>query len=889
MGKYNPTAPYILGQEFVPIRDEDILFSGAVNVQERGHRFITAQDYVLQDTRFYLSEFANVFAKDKVFLASIYTKGTEDQTGPIRSVVIPVNNGAISGGAQFTFEATTVTQALYSPMEYNGVFFTTQSVSTNKMAAYFAVNQYAALLANKRILRVNLLINAAGNYTTMDTKSAISGGRVAIANDAGTVATIGTTASQIGGPSVVYTMPGVDVPNSDSVTVAAELSQTVAISLGEIDPFWSATLSPFTTVDRMPWTYESLQRFEASATNRHSMYIDWTQDGGVAPTAAMFVTYMALEVIYCEEQRVTVGARSFGPNTGYMEHFVAPGANLIPMRSLSTFAQNPVLPAGDYYLTVSLAETGHISVSGVKTNLPNQETPPTINALRELYAVPGHEGIQVNVSHTVDKTFTSEQSHILPQLSLHTSGGPLTEVHVYGRQAVAQVWGTITATQEILDSAAGTATDYTQVRFLARRFGDTTVPLTLDSPSIPGPSVSITPGEFDALSTIIDGWKEITLPLSSAASMGTGTAPQWRWSATGETKGNRWEILGATAPALSGIPGNLLNLVPAPNQLSIATYGAPVSGAQINLGWVPQYAPAVTATTDDNTSDAFLIFSVDMLPVTGFAVIESAQAVSGIGQQCGLDPCCIPNSISYHTLTWSATSSSVPVSGFGYYELQRMDTVDTDWQTIMKNTSPTGASFRDYEARVGILSSYRIRAVNVYEFAGPWSSTVTSTITAPGISSQGNCVVNGHSLIFTSNERQDGSINLAYSTVWEGSTRVEEGFAFPEAGATVLQPMFDRDFFTAFRPLERGGEQFSRTLLVQAAAIAPPTLGDFRALRDMAWDTVSYICVRDEDGNRWLANVVVPSGRVQRSRTLYFAQVNVAEVTAIPSPVDPSS
>ena len=101
--------------------------------------------------------------------------------------------------------------------------------------------------------------------------------------------------------------------------------------------------------------------------------------------------------------------------------------------------------------------------------------------------------------------------------------------------------------------------------------------------------------------------------------------------------------------------------------------------------------------------------------------------------------------------------------------------------------------------------------------------------------------------------------------------------------------MFDRDFFTAFRPLERGGEQFSRTLLVQAAAIAPPTLGDFRALRDMAWDTVSYICVRDEDGNRWLANVVVPSGRVQRSRTLYFAQVNVAEVTATPSPVDPSS
>ena len=370
--------------------------------------------------------------------------------------------------------------------------------------------------------------------------------------------------------------------------------------------------------------------------------------------------------------------------------------------------------------------------------------------------------------------------------------------------------------------------------------------------------------------------------------MGTGTAPQWRWSASGETINNRWEILGATAPALSGIPGNLLNLVPSPHQLSVATYGAPVSGAQINLGWIPQYAPAVTATTDDNTSDAFLIFSQDMPAVTGFAVIVSVQAVSGIGQQCGLDPCCIPNSISYHTITWSATSSGVPVSGFGYYELQRMDTVDDTWQTIMQGSAPTGASFNDYEARVGILTSYRIRAVNVYGFAGPWSSTITSTIPAPGIASTGSCVDDGHSLIFTSNEHQDGSINLAYSTIWE-SGRVEEAFSFPEAGFVQLQAMYNADFFTAFRPLERGGDQFSRSVLVNAPAIAAPTQPGFRALRDMAWDSVSYVCVRDEEGNLWLATVLVPSGRVLRDRRLYIGQVTVIETTDTPSPVDPWS
>ena len=139
--------------------------------------------------------------------------------------------------------------------------------------------------------------------------------------------------------------------------------------------------------------------------------------------------------------------------------------------------------------------------------------------------------------------------------------------------------------------------------------------------------------------------------------------------------------------------------------------------------------------------------------------------------------------------------------------------------------------------------------------------------------------------MFTSTEEQDGSINLAYSSVWED--RVQEDFTFPEARFVELQAMYNRDFFTAFRPLERGGEQFSRTVLVQAAAISPETLADFTSLRDMAWANVSYICVRDEDGNRWFATVLVPSGRVLRDRRLYMAPVEVIEVTDTPSQVDP--
>jgi hypothetical protein len=712
-----------------------------------------------------------------------------------------------------------------------------------------------------------------------------------------------------------------------------------------------------------------------------------------------------------------------------------------------------------------------------------------INMLRQLYELVSHRGVKIDrwVYANPDQVPVQNQSMLIPQLTLHTSGGTILDSHVYGRLAVAQVYGNVTATQEILDGVAAGAAPYPWVRFYARRFGETTVPLLLDSPTIAGSSVQITPTEFDDLDEILDGWKEVSLEFSTPPSMGGGTNPQWRWSALGELAGNRWEVLGTYAPALSGIPGTFINKVPSPNQLSLATYGAPVSGANINLGWVPGYAPMVSATTDDETADAVLIFSQYPPLVTGFSVAEADFQVTGVGLDCGLDPCCVPTEIQYARITWGlpantgvatdffertvaggwgtasdgkvwttagapaadfsvangtgqigptvlsndrlawvnvggpdqdvtmlvkiggVSEGSGPLRGgvvarvtdgsnyytaqlsytatqtaelrlgkrvagsgsdlmvttvptlnpnslawryvrlqvkgiflkakvwgvdeeepewmlettdtslvtgnnagafardettaaaptifyfdnftvrppdywFGYYELQRMDTVDGEWQTIMKATNPATTGFSDYESRVGILSSYRIRGVDVYDFPGPWSSTVTLTLSTPGVTI--GCD-DGHLLIFTSNEEQDGSLNLAYSSVWEQGQTVEEGFVFPESQFVQLQAMYNRDFFTAFRPMERGGEQFRRTVLVQAAAISPETLADFTSLRDMAWANTSYICVRDEDGNRWFATVLVPTGRVLRDRRLYLAPVDIIEVTATPSEVDP--
>lgn len=1059
MGVYNPHAPEIIGQEWVPIQNENTIFAPVINSVELGHEFVLGAAQQIRDARFYLNEFPPAYSYNQVMYGAIYAEGTEDQTGPISSVIIPCNNGGTTGIGS----TAGVAQALLNPDDNDWLIWGSGVDAADRAKLFFAVNQYSQLLNGKRILAVDLLYAFADNASTNFADIAAARFVPRIENDAGNrVDFLALEASS-----------------------AASTQQIFVRRLGDVNHFWSPSLSPNSTVDRMPWRYVDLQRFEASAANRIGITI------GPAFTVAAVTTtlnYAALRVTYCEEKRILVGGRAFGDNFNAPAQSLAwqYGVNIVPLRGVNDHAADQILPSGSYSVVLSSADIGDLTADlgeAEPFHLAGS-TYPSLNALRELYQIPSHPGVQVDIPFLppdhLGETFTAIETHILPQLSLHVTGGdPLKEVHVYGRQAVAQVYGSITATQEIQDGLAGGSASWPWVRYMARRFGDTVVPLTLTGV---GQSVVLTVDEFDDLPEILDGWKEITLRFDTPPVMGSGTNPQFVWSSAGETAGNRWEILGACAPALSGLPGNLLNLAPPSQQLSIATYGQPVSGAQINLGWMPQGvgSPPVSGTTDDQTSDAFLIFAQDMPAVSGFAVTTLSQAITGIGQNCGVDPCCIPTDILYNRITWTPfgisdnfdvdgvngwpptdtgetwtilfgptadfyvtggsgvmkqstaglfthiglsgtrtdsealitfTSPTVPtgdtfgfvinmrvvvdyiraqvtlttsntvivdliqassgllastvtvpgvttttplkmrmqaygsivrakvwaasedeptgwtISGItthlaagqttlvwglaagvtnplplvftvddfsstpfvngnlGYLELQRMDTVETDWHTIMKSTSdniPTG--FNDYEARVGIETSYRIRAVNVYDFPGPWSDTISLTMPAPGVS--GGCLEGGHVLIFTSNEHQDGAINLAYSSVWMDE-QVEENFNFPEASFVQLQLMYNKDFYTAFRPLERGGERFSRTLLVQAAAIAPETLGDFTSLRDMAWDTVNYICVRDEDGNRWLATVLVPGGRVLRDRRLYLAPVEIIEVTTTPTPVNP--
>ena len=226
---------------------------------------------------------------------------------------------------------------------------------------------------------------------------------------------------------------------------------------------------------------------------------------------------------------------------------------------------------------------------------------------------------------------------------------------------------------------------------------------------------------------------------------------------------------------------------------------------------------------------------------------------------------------------------TVPSYWFGAYELQRYDTVEGAFDTIMLATDIMQTTFNDYESRVGINSVYRIRALNALNFAGAWSLQVTGSVPVPGVT--GGCADSTGALVFTSNADQTGLHNAAYVMQWEQAPI--EDFSMPEADMVQFQPMYGRDGSVAFHGTERGLERFDRVVLINAAAIDPVRLADAKTIRDLAWADLPYVCVRDEIGDRWFASVSIPTVNARLNRTKYFARVEITEVTQTPAAVDP--
>lgn len=344
------------------------------------------------------------------------------------------------------------------------------------------------------------------------------------------------------------------------------------------------------------------------------------------------------------------------------------------------------------------------------------------------------------------------------------------------------------------------------------------------------------------------------------------------------TSANRWEILGVTSRSFhnitdvsnSGVVPSYLNAAQFPTD--IATY-LPLTGDVVDMTWI---SPTASAQAADTAADAVAMLSQNPPTPTGLTAATATQAFS-VNIDCLVPPQAIPTGMSYIQVSW--TAASVTGSGFAYYELQRQDTFDTTWNTIAKITTEATTSFKDYEARVGIASTYRLRIGNALAFVGNFATSSPVTISAPGVSGFN---VSNSILVFTTNADQTGASNLGYTASWDGTP--SEDYTFLEASRSQLQVMYGKNFLSAFQPTERGGEQFSRTLEVNnaAGAAGPVSEAAFNALRNTAWAVVPYICVRNELGDRWFANINVPSGSLQRNRRLQLANIVVTEISQLP-------
>ncbi len=621
MGQYNPRAPGVIGEEWVGIRDENTVFSPTVSLTENGHTFTTTVANTLQDARYYINSNPPNLG-GFVFVPAIYPADRGAESGPVHVVNIPVESVATTG---FTFSGVAGTQVLImQDPSFGSYFIAAPPTNEIQMTLNFNTAAYQNLLQDKRILNVTLLlgINAIFDPTLSPQPS--------IRLTDSTVINTGVSYS-----SVPYRNDNFSIPGS-----APE-----RFSFGNVNRMWTAGGS---TSEILPWNWTDLARFDASAGSKLYVSIATGSFYGMnTPNDTVYIWYAALEVTYCEEQRLFIGGQALQTSVSKSSF---PGANAITMRDI---ARNltPSLPPGRYLLTLSAADEGGRSAGSGMIGYPS------LNTLRQVEAIPTHRGVQINTTLNEGEVFEDITTDTLLQLSLHTSAGPVTAVHAYGRVTRGQVFGSTYVEQNFLDDYSR-AEAYDQIRFYARRYGNTTQPLVVRGVGSGTGTASIAVSDFDNLDEIVDGWKEITLAFDTPPTYGTNVAPTYRWEALGETKGNRWEVLGVAAPAISGTAGNYLSVVAAPQTLEGGTFGS----STYRETWLPQGVTDgyVATPTADTASDVVAIISSALPQITGHAVSQQSQELTTF-TECGAGPCCIPTALSYNRVTWNRPTSYVDV------------------------------------------------------------------------------------------------------------------------------------------------------------------------------------------------------------------------------------
>lgn len=676
--------------------------------------------------------------------------------------------------------------------------------------------------------------------------------------------------------------------------------------LGELNPFWFYGIDPTTNPHRMPWVF--MASGDPAAWNSERAGLQGfsplvVTDGGTlnlrvyATGAGNFdLQYMALEVTYrpvgdligCGGLHLSSGASKVGDTYVYTVPILA----YPQLRNAATYAWLPELTPGERYtIVVGKAHSGADSLIS--------SVPLPITGIDMLTNLPDLGGMRVTRPVAVRSIPESEVRTFAPAMVWHAArvaeispGSPIvggdaspfdeasigdvnlsSEGHPYHTPFVATIsaGGPAFAVAMVLDDTAATCV---WASFYARRSDDTVADLIVyqstdpnvdDPPIAIGPTGTLTVAAADAATEIVDGWRLVTVAMDPAVVFAGAGGALWFTFTSTTPAGAPWEIAGAGAD----------------------TFGQATYGGEVAFAWIDN--PTYGGSDELYGVDLTLFLTAELDQVTGLATTLATQALTV--SSCPCDPLTpdayghatqpmVPTGILYVQVDWNPVPTGYG-PGFGYYELQRSDTsmAPGQWETIATIRDQTTTMFDDYEARVGVLTSYRVRMVHRNGVVGAWSTEVTVTIPAPGVT--GECVDTGL-LIMTSDT--DPLLNTAVVILGVG-----EEFDMVEAGWTSIDPIYGRDYQLARWPTERGGVRFVRSCVVNTVCVPAASMDKgFTSLRDLAWARLPYVCVRDELGNRWLANVTIPKGTVRRHDHGHqeIAEVVVTEVTATPATID---
>lgn len=853
MALYDPYRPYVIGNQFAPLRErESILDTGS----EIGYKFLATEDFYQPNNNptwlwaVMRTPPPGVPDRSEV-VCRLYLADPTDTCTPLQKIVIPCSAG--SGGS---VSSGTPQDAVGNPS--NGEYV--RLTGASQMAKFwFGTNAQTVVdafsLWHTEIVDVSVRYVVVGPFGEVETN------------------TMSLGMQRQAGPITRYMDDLVTGPTS--ATEATEIKRS---RFGELCPFWDDSVNPGTEYARGPWVYQGfddigLYALSGAGTDDVAVFFET----GASAAGDFDIHYVALEVTYRENDRI-IGIGGFDLSSGvdigeglYAYRCPLMRADLPWDWNGASFNLFALTQGQSYVITISRAYSGNVSLSS-PVPLPIS----TIDTITQ--TVPGISGVRITKPTAEGSLPVYEETTNFPAIVLFAASPDHWDTqmipskvypgcHAYESQTPQAIHsqGYFNAEQSIPDNVSGT---FSWAVFYARAadvvVGTLYLSQTDGAGTFLGPEGKLSYEELIALPEITDGWRKIIIPISPAITLASGGGVIYMqfWTSTDELQ--IWEILGATA-----------------NHTVMASGAS--SGAV--AGYYGETAICHDVSDTDNyPMDLTIMLTQDMTEVSNFAVGQEYQPLSVVDECCYVAVDGIPSGIVYNRLTWTAVLTEM-VSGWAYYEIQRRDTtMDSDvWEVIAKITNPYVESMDDYEARIGVETSYRIRTVHIIGVVSAWSSEVTSTILAPGVTGTG---CDTGLLVFTSND--DPSKNLAY-VHGHGSSPSEE-FVFIEAGQQSIEPLFLRDYQIALRPAERGGVTFTRTLLVNNACIPDETLDrGFTGLRDMAWNSVPYLCVRDELTNRWLANVTVPSGTIKRvhEETHYaISQVAITEVTGTPQALD---